>query len=802
MRNTLNKIIVSASLSFLLFGSFDISWLILLSIFITIWLLIFINFDIRQNREFYVSLLVITSTIYLSYSLTELYVSGEEAVILPVENVEFWAIFLLLFVIWIVLELKHPSDSNKKSQTNQIIMEKRQKDLDLLQSYLNRFSIVGINGRWGTGKSFVIERLKEQIHSEYEIIEIDLMTSNMDEILPSLITKLEEVLYQNRILPKYSNKVKKNITSLSFLSKLHGLTNLIFTDTESSSELIKKFKDELAKLGKKVLIIYEDLDRISNEVSTKKIFAISEKLACDHIKIIYQYHEDAMEIKGFTPDFLEKYIPYKINLTELGFWEILHFNLENNKTLSLEDFGFLDNQRLRFNVLSEFLSYGKEMQLSLGEFPIRKVKQMVEEVSSLPQLMQGKYSPLEKEAAIGFFIVKHLDHSIYKCLSTAESPLKSLKFFVNEKYYTIFELIELLRNEENLDKQIDNIFSNQGNKRHYGILKLFGYEIVNKAKFGNQVNAKNQDRRARHNNEKIDRIIWNLLFAGKSDVTNAENFTAKFKEIVLSEPAEEQKEAFYIFENYFFNQNKHITEHSTLFKIGIQRFLNLFEAFKIANDDPDSWIYLIEFYFSNHPNNEFDLNTVRCLNFIPLQNEHDCIRILKKINNLKVTGNMIEYENFHDFLKKYFRALHKMNLVNAHRYFDGIENLTDKEEKQKHLLIRLNEIAEDLNCVCKTHQERGLESTPEHLLTIESFILKMIVVLKSERSIKETGAFDVPTEINAALKIENKAAYEELEALKKTEQPKSFIRKVDEYYQDQKISFYEVNQLIRDKEIK
>lgn len=209
------------------------------------------------------------------------------------------------------------------------ILAKRESDLNQLEYYINSFQIVGLNGDWGTGKTFLVNQLKKRLSKSYEFIEIDLLTCNLNEMQLTLINSFEELLYSRRILPKYANKLKRDISSASFLSKIQSLVNLAFTSSDSKAETLKGFMEETQRLDKKVLIIYEDIDRIENKEVIREIFAISEKIASENIRIIYQYSEELLIKQGFEHNYLEKYIPFKMNLTYLHFIEIIDFELKD-----------------------------------------------------------------------------------------------------------------------------------------------------------------------------------------------------------------------------------------------------------------------------------------------------------------------------------------------------------------------------------------------------------------------------------------------------------------------------------------
>ncbi len=94
----------------------------------------------------------------------------------------------------------------------------------------------------------MINELKKKIKDDYEIVEIDVLSCNLNELQLILIKEIEKIMYKNRIISKYSNKLKKFLADEKFMQKLW---NLIFPENYSYSETIKGFKDELGKIDKK-----------------------------------------------------------------------------------------------------------------------------------------------------------------------------------------------------------------------------------------------------------------------------------------------------------------------------------------------------------------------------------------------------------------------------------------------------------------------------------------------------------------------------------------------------------------------
>lgn len=791
MKSIINKAIISGLAAFLFFNSIATGWIYYSVIFLIAWILVFINFTLNKNHSLYSSLLTINLAVFIVYCVNTRIKNGNITQTRLDELCLLIVLGVLIVIGYILILRKLGRQKNKKIES--ILINKREKDLNLLLSYLDNFVIIGLNGRWGTGKSFIINALKERIKDKYEFIEIDLMTCNLNEMQPTLIRAFEELMYKNKILPKYANKMKNNIESSSIISKIQDLTNLIFTNSNSNSEVLHEFQNELKKLDKKILVIYEDIDRISNTDVIRELFSISEKISNENIKVIYQYDEFKLEQLGFDPNYLEKYIPFKVNLTELHFWEVLQFELKDidESTLSLKDFNFIRFQDHRFNVIQDFFELRSEVVINFDYIPIRKVKQMIGELLMTFEMKKDLYSN-NKETVISFFILKHLYSEAYKKLDIRESLLEALKFKMDDEKYTILQLIKLYKENGITKEKLEEIFFDKQNQENYGVLKLFNYEIINRENYKDLERLRSLEETANHSNEKIDRIIWNLLYEGKSIFTDFEYAAKKISDEVLSNPVSKQKDAFHDFLNYFYYSDDIVTDNTTIFKMGSSSFLEIFKCFKVANIDNEIQIKLIDFYFEYNDNKEFNLDVVKCMSYCPLKTTEEYLKILSYLNSLKVVGNLSEKEEFTEFLNKYVHALKSLGFINS---YDYVYDIIDLKINENFYVERIEKLLVDLEMVKSQHQGYGLITTFEELEVIILFVQKIIEILKCEDEFTIESRPYVNTEI-----ISRKINQDEFDRLKQLIESGTVNRfeEIEASYKQKKITLYEVNQLLKE----
>ncbi|APQ95845.1 P-loop NTPase fold protein [Clostridium botulinum] len=419
----INRLIKTIILSSILFYTINISTAQYFLIILCMWALLFLNYNIKKNLEIF-DLFIITS---LGNFISYIFVNKISNSIIFSERIT-WrcSIILSLFLLILSIYSLLLSSSKNNNLNNEKLLSKREKDLERLLYYLDMFDIIGINAEWGTGKTFLINELKKKIKDDYEIVEIDVLSCNLNELQLILIKEIEKIMYKNRIISKYSNKLKKFLADEKFMQKLW---NLIFPENYSYSETIKGFKDELGKIDKKILIIYEDIDRISDKEIIKSIFGLSEKLSSNNIKIIYQYDEYKLNAIGFDSDYLEKYIPYKMNLTRMNFFEIIKFVLDQNNidsnVLQMRDFEFMQeyNLKYRYNSLQDKFEMNNGIYLNFFNFSIRKVEHYIFKLSNILKVEEYKKF---QDTLISFFVIKHFITKVYKKMNIEQGLVEYL----------------------------------------------------------------------------------------------------------------------------------------------------------------------------------------------------------------------------------------------------------------------------------------------------------------------------------------------------------------------------------------
>lgn len=799
MENTkkfVNKLIIAIILSSILFNTVKVNVILYYSTVTSLWILMFLNYGMGTNLEFFDSLIAISLGNFISYiSHNGFGNKGADFLRFTLYLIFFLTISISSFLFYLFKE--------KSFQEKIKLMAKREKDLEMLSYYIDNFEIVGINGRWGAGKSFLVNEWRERNKDKYEIIEIDILSCNLNELQLILIKEIEKIMYKNKIISRYSNTLKSFLTDKTIFSKLK---NLVFVEDNSYSETIRGFQNELKKVDKKIVIIYEDIDRIKDEDVIKNIFGISEKLSNERIKIIYQYHEENLKDIGFTSDYLEKYIPFKMNLTEINFFEILNFlfkeNYADEDVLEIKDFDFLreHHQRYRYNILQEEFRIDKDISLMIANVSIRKVKNFLNELSNILVIKQYKQY---KEVVISFFFIKHFIPPVYEKLNVEEGLLETIKFQVNSEAYTMGELISVYNLGELSQDEIGEIFDIKENQMNYCVLKLFNYRnnpVVDEDDYEKRLHSILEEPiktlRDRNSNDKKDRLIWSLLAHGKSQYTDYEYVGNKFIKEVLDMPRNQQSNAYREFTKSLFHQDSQELDNETIFKMGIPSFIELFKSFRILDVTDEQQIGLVDIYFELENIQDITQEFIQTINYCSLKTQKEYIYILSRINKLNVVGNFNSQECFADFLKNYIGALSSLGYINTREYFSirgpgdigKYKSLIIKDLGK--IIIKVNKLKEKIVSSLK-FKELEIE-----LDTIIEFMGKLIEIIgfQTEATKKEYGI----TTSNFSSHFINQEEFDRLKGI--AAEGKSLQEEIRKSYLEGKITVYEIDKLLEELE--
>ncbi len=640
--------------------------------------------------------------------------------------------YMIIFWLWYMSAIMEQQRRlHRKPGERLELFPERTNDLERLRKYLKTFGVVGVNGSWGSGKTFMGDEFTRKERDKYEVIKVEPLTCNMDKIDAYLFKKLENVLWKNRIYPEYSRRLQRLMANSGWTDKIY---ETLYPDASSDLTAFEGFCADLDKLENPILLVYEDLDRISDENKDQiaKLLDLTAKLLQHNVKVIYEFDLKKMAELGYGYDYIEKYVPYTMNLTPVSGKKLIKkalAELDNvNEDLSSEDCDYLFGRFSIERFLQEKFGFPLKLQLSMNNPTPRKIKQFVSEVNSTVGF--GQYADKKNwRTVIAFYFMKYFFRSIYEELAFEDDMIDEIRLMLPsddpdmEISYTVMELVAgcklgearstTIPGEEDryeyglVSKDIKRMLlegrsarKNQivrQNRDKLGLLILMGYkfkfqqdeadqEILMQRDAANAGAGKrsdnvllNQDKELIKNieyNKKISRLIKNLYANGRSEFTNAEAVAKVFISDVLGGDQKSGRERWRDF-LIKARQGDIIKDNRTVFRWGENDWVSLFRALNIYVDR-DSFVQsdkeeiigqALDFYFACGDNGELDFDKIVIFNYCSIESNKIFIKILDRFRNLKITGNMNGEKAYRDFLKEYSRHAMKKGYLRRYDYF-------------------------------------------------------------------------------------------------------------------------------------
>ena len=773
-------------LSLIFFYSFSISFKFYFSILLGVWIFLTLQYPIDKNENWYIQFIFFSIINSISFYLVR-YFQKKNFLILSIKILITY--YLILFCIILFKCVYYTSKTNLENDGDLFV--ERKYDLERLLNYLNYFSIIGINGEWGSGKSFLTDHLKNFI-----LIKIDLLSCNVDEIQTVILNELDKLLKNQGIFSPFSPKLKKILQQGKLFE---NISQLFVKNDISYSEAITGLHNNLKSINKPIVIVYEDLDRVENTTVIKQILGISEKIAGDNIKILYQFSETNLLDKGIERTYLEKYIPFILNLTDIPFKSTLSYVLKQeiykDSLLDEEDFKFLylpvylphfDN----FNNLNRPLT---SIKFELKNVTIRKTQLFLNELNQV--INEKEIYKKNKRVVILFFLLKHFYYEAYKKISSGESLLDTFTFLYQDKNDTVLNWVAYCHNE---GINILDLMTTEDNKLSAFIISIFEYncdiETINND-FEDFVNEARNNLKNKNLNEQKDRIIWNLIGNGKSEYTDCEKFVNSFyNEVIDTSKTEWIKNFNKLWGDLYNRKYKDMEKRDnySIFRLGISSMVSLFQANYVIGRTGSQWIKLIDFYFLYNKN--LDMITpelIECLYYCELSDRNSYLYIINKFNNLKITKNLNLHKSYKKFLLEYLSMFSTLGFCDTYDTWDLREQskeYIDVKTIEKNVFLPLKKKLENL---FSNVQIKIVQKDIEILI---KFLDKNIELVNTPNEFNKPALF---SNANWSMRSTNQEMVDKLNQSKLNE--KDFEKEVIEKYMNQEITASEASDLERYK---
>ena len=716
-------------------------------------------------------------------------------------------------------------------------IEERKYDLSRLEDYLTHERIVGIDGEWGTGKTVLKKEFCRRHVGEIYEFTVDVLTCNEGELEMFILSELEKLLADNHIFSSNAVILKGLMSKHSFLNDIRML---LWGTNDTKSNILSNYKKDIHKIGKPVIISVEDLDRLQDINVIKKILDFTERLADEHIKVIYEYDAENLKRLGIDRDYLEKYIPFVVNLTGVTFQKAIEYY----GTFGVGDpeaYRFLTNIVYPEKILLDELEFASEVNLDIAKISLRKVKIFLDECEKY--LRKKDLNPkMNKNTIITFFFMKHFSNDIYEeldfrfdCLS--EMKLESPK---THKRYSIQELINEVRKnkgkkgvhvgDDNTKEDVREFFIYDGTDKNimeitkknsfkYFLLNRLGYSFkfmdedykqrqsfnngnigeLEKARY-EEIYQKSEISLIQHNkNEKVSRIIRNLHANGLSEYTDEEAVAKKFIETVIC--SDDIMKAWDKFLGMSWKGDI-AKDNSYIFRIMGKRDVDLAKALFIylqredqKDKGEDIWGHFLDFRYNDgreYFGKDIDPEYISFCYYIDIDSKDIFLKQVRYFNEMKVVGNLKREKIYREFLKKYFGKGYMLGYFSKPSDFH-LDYLVDNTSNVDYVIDFLKSEIDHINK--EIESAIFFDNAVEDYNAVAEFLKKNIMILKTDKSSKRRR-LQIKTDIRSEQIYVNKEVYNILEEKCKSDIDRDeLLKELNNKYEKKQLSVREMKQL-------
>lgn len=590
------------------------------------------------------------------------------------------------------------------------LLPERAYDLQRLEGFLEGGAqIVGVNALWGDGKTFMIDHLcaLDQVREKYEIIRINVLAGHEDEIELTLMNEFDHIFQRNRIFSVASKQMLKFLESNDILKQFQWL---LIRETQSVSTTFRNVLRDLEKLDKKVLIIVDDIERLGSETLIRKVFALMESVSSPKVQIVYLFNQ--LMLNGFDRDYLEKYIPCYMNLTPIHFRSLVHAlwrELDMNATeMKCEDVGCMEElPQIDISIMDilEIDWAGSSRSFRLENVTVRRVRVFMEEFRDLVESWSAsgeaafsEFPEIHRKLLLKCLFIKHFLHDDYEQIKIATDLIDTFLFRLSEDtkrflaeydpqapdqvmLYYLFDIRRKMKRREDVQRFMNLVLKDDGNYNRLLALAMLGFDcrdvlredqeprpamdvpagpramnrrdqyLLRMERIGNEDIA---DIARRRNNERINRVMWNLVANGTSEWADLDAYAKHFQRTVLAATPEEQEKAWERFTSDGWHE--HIYKNNvTRRTLAGDPYLPLFQGFRIINTDTDQWIKLLDFYFRQKEGRDISAEMLQNLNYVDMADHRVYISVLQHFIQCRVIGNLNSEPCMHRFLTQTLR---------------------------------------------------------------------------------------------------------------------------------------------------
>lgn len=327
----------------------------------------------------------------------------------------------------------------------------------------NETFIISLEGEWGSGKTTLINFIKEDLKKEKDKVEVldfnPWLITGIEQIIKVFFDELIKVLSYGSFAVKWNEDIKKDLQTLVSLilpDKINidiGLVKLGYKpkdallpkNEKTLAQIKEKINEYLKDSGKKIVVIIDDIDRLTDQ-ETELIFRLTKGIAdFDNLIYILLYDKKVVtkSLEKFKSENGQKYLekivqypltvpkPHKTTIKNLLFKELDEILAK----LDIEEIRYIFNQD----------TWGQVQEV------INKYIKTVRDINQIINIISFEYPIIATEVNFtDFFVIsliKLKNHALYELIQNKPSD-----FFI-DKHRTY-------RLEEEQKRIVDNFENN------------------------------------------------------------------------------------------------------------------------------------------------------------------------------------------------------------------------------------------------------------------------------------------------------------------------------------------------------
>ena len=782
-------------------------------------LLCFSLYKIRKNEYLY----IIVSQVVIANSLVLFGLKLYKKIL----SSQLFSLYLVIVgsIIACIFYLKKRKNNQRTDDAKQLQNKftKRDLDFDRIKNYLFNEELkenrIGIVGEWGSGKTFLLNMLRtdDSVAREYNIIIIESLSLNVEKIQSYIVLEIKKILQESGVYSKASSNLYDILTKDYWYS---SILRFFFPRTESYTESLNELKQDLQKLDKKILLVVEDIDRLNEQKDVRLFFDIVEKLTSETklLKALFLYSETNLEKidKTFNHDFVEKYIPYQVKLSELSLESIIRTLISKNdklkNKLKSSDFYFLFREEINSGLSFNFnsLKIKNIFEKIHITWSIRRVEIFLTELAACELLDKFEKN---RETIVTVFFLKHFCHNIYTKIDILRPLVNQFMIKYDEKEFTIYELIDYQKQNPK-ETKILSILDDERNAINLWILHCFEINISveeEKNDKGNLISIlteKIRNIQIKNYNEKIERLVKNIINSGVTVDTDNKQCVDLLKSMVLDMPKEKRIEAFEKYDKYLQDLMENNPDfHSVIHHIGISRWVDLFKAFRSVemtdgllirkgdeHHSSDYWMALIDLFFESTQNKVINEEVLEVLHYCNLGNKDVFLHAIKRFCTLDIEVNFNREKCFGVFLDDYFSAIGSLGFATIRSSF----LVADFRGTGDVNALLSHSIEPTIESIGEYNKTNSLPSVNAERTLVVEFLNKIKELMQKEKPSKPTGRPNVNVNVSS-----HYIHQDEIDRIKKLNLPyEKLLKEVDDSYRNGKIYAIEADVILSESQSK